>query len=295
MRDTFSTFHPGINFLLFAAVMGVAVFSMHPVFLATALLTGALYYRRLAGRKARRFLLGMIPVFLISSAVNPLFSHQGMSLLFYMWDGNPVTLESIAYGAASGAMLVGMLLWFACLNAAMTSDKWIYLFGRMLPALSLVLSMTLRFVPRFRRQMGRIADAQKCVGRDVSSGNAAQRAGHGLKLLSILATWALENSVETADSMKSRGYGLRGRTNYSIYRFDTRDRMLAVALCLAFLWTAACLVSGRVRMLCYPLLEMNALTPLSLSAYTAYLALCLTPLLLDLWEDVQWLYFRSKI
>ena len=51
------------------------------------------------------------------------------------------------YGLASAALLSATLLWFTCYNTVMTSDKFIYLFGRVIPALSLVLSMTMRFVP----------------------------------------------------------------------------------------------------------------------------------------------------
>ena len=89
----------------------------------------------------------------------------------------------------------------------MTSDKFVYLFGRVIPALSLVLSMTLRFVPKFKAQVKIVSSAQRCVGRDVSNGGVLQRARNGLTILSILVTWALENAIETADSMRSRGYG----------------------------------------------------------------------------------------
>lgn len=92
----------------------------------------------------------------------------------------------------------------------MTSDKFVYLFGRIIPALSLVLSMSLRFVPRFTAQIKVISNAQKCVGRDVGSGGLIKRAKQGIKILSILVTWALENAIDTADSMKDRGYGLPG-------------------------------------------------------------------------------------
>lgn len=145
-------------------------------------------------------------------------------MLFYLKDGNPVTLESIVYGLASGLMLAGVISWFSVFHEVMTSDKFMYLFGKVIPAFSLLLSMTLRFVPRFTEQIRRVAEAQQCIGRNVNNGNVFQRAAHGLKILSITTTWALENSVETADSMKSRAYGLRGRTNFSIYRFDPEGR-----------------------------------------------------------------------
>lgn len=44
--------------------------------------------------------------------------------------GNPLTLESLWYGAAAGGMLVCILMWFHCYNVVMTSEKFIHLFGR---------------------------------------------------------------------------------------------------------------------------------------------------------------------
>lgn len=58
-----------------------------------------------------------------------------------------------------------------------------------------------------------------------------KRAKHGIKIMSILVTWALENAIDTADSMKDRGYGLPGRTAFSIYRFDRRDKERCCTCC----------------------------------------------------------------
>ena len=77
----------------------------------------------------------------------------------------------------------------------MTSDKFIYLFGRMIPALSLVFAMVLRFVPKFQAQFRVISQGQQCIGRDLSQGNLLTRARNGLTILSILTTWALENAI----------------------------------------------------------------------------------------------------
>ena len=116
-----------------------------------------------------------------------------------------------------------MILWFSCYNQIMTSDKFIYLFGRIIPAMSLMLSMALRFVPHFIAQLKVIRNGQKCVGMDVSNGKWFKKVRYALNMVSILVTWALENAIETADSMKSRGYGLKGRTAFSIYRLNRRD------------------------------------------------------------------------
>ena len=86
--------------------------------------------------------------------------------------------------------------------------------------------MVLRFVPKYKAQIKNISNGQKCIGRDVSNGNIITRARNGIKILSIMITWALENAIETADSMKSRGYGLKDVISFSIFRFDRRDKII---------------------------------------------------------------------
>ena len=141
-----------------------------------------------------------------------------------------MTLEALVYGVVLGTVMFVVIQWFSCYNQVMTSDKFVYLFGRIIPALSLVLSMALRFVPEFLHQLKVIRNGQKGMGRDISEGNLFQRIRYGLNILSILITWALENAIETSDSMKSRGYGLPGRTAFSIYRFTNRDKILGTVM-----------------------------------------------------------------
>ena len=107
----------------------------------------------------------------------------------------------------------------------MTTDKFIYLFGRIIPALSLILSMALRFVPRFTAQLKVIRSGQKTMGRDVSEGSLFARIRHGLNMLSILVTWRWKRQLtillipcEAGDD------GLKGRTAFSIYHFTRKDK-----------------------------------------------------------------------
>ena len=172
MDDTLRTCHPAVSFAYFALVIACAMLLMHPVCLAVSL-TGALVYAgELGGRRAlaghlkfalpvlllggkglRRHLLWLLPMALLAAAVNPAFVHQGVTILAYLPSGNPLTLESLLYGLAAGAMLSAVALWFVCVTDVITSDKVVYLFGRVIPALSLLLSMILRFVPRFVRRL----------------------------------------------------------------------------------------------------------------------------------------------
>ena len=295
-RDVFSTYHPLINFMYFVVVIGCSMFVMHPIFLFLSVVGGFSYYFYLKRNKAVKTALWMmLPVFLISAVINPLFSHEGMTILWYFSSGNPLTLESIIYGLASGLMIVCVLNWFSCYQVVMTSDKFIYLFGKIIPALSLILSMVFRFVPKFKTQIIKISDSQKCIGRDVTNGNVLERAHHGMKILSIVTTWALENSVETADSMRSRGYGLRGRTNFSKYRFDTRDKMMGLVIAVLGLAVTGGIIGKTVSFLYYPMILVNQNTAGAVIVYFCYGVLCMLPLTVNIIEDIKWHYLKSKI
>ena len=288
-RDTFSSFHPIINFLYFALVLIFTMFLMHPVSLLISLACALTYAVNLNGRKAVRFSLQfMLPMMLIAAIVNPAFNHVGMTILTYLPSGNPLTLESILYGLASAAMLAAVITWFSCYNAVMTSDKFVYLFGRVIPALSLVLSMTLRFVPKFKSQLQVVSEAQRCVGRDVSNGSLLQRAKYAITILSIMVTWSLENAIETADSMKSRGYGLPGRTAFSIYRFDDRDKAVLCWLCFCGFYIFSGWMVGGLQWQYYPLLKGTLTGAFPVSFQLVYLALCLTPVVVNAVENRKW-------
>jgi energy-coupling factor transport system permease protein len=185
-----------------------------------------------------------------------------------------------------------VILWFTCYNAVMTSDKFIYLFGRIIPASSLIFSMVLRFVPKFKAQVTQISNAQKCVGRDIGSGTYLERARHGMKILSVMVTWALENAVETADSMKSRGYGLKGRTSFSIFRFDARDRGVSLIMAgfIAVLLIGAC--CGRNNIQYFPSIKAVDMNGFSILIYSAYAMFCIMPICLNIMEEIKWKHLQ---
>ncbi len=293
-RDTFSSYHPLINFLYFGLVLLFSMVYMHPLCLGISLVCALAYSIYLNGRKAVRFnLMYMLPLFIIAALFNPAFSHEGGTILAYLPSGNPLTLESIAYGIGAAAMIVSVITWFSCYNEIMTSDKFIYLFGRVIPALSLILSMTLRFVPKFKTQIRIVSDAQKCVGRGASAGGLLARARNGLTILSILITWALENAIETADSMKSRGYGLPGRTAFSIYRFDHRDKAAVVYLLLCGTYILAGAYLGGMRWRYYPTMKGVTFGAYPVSVFLCYFALCIMPVIINIREDRKWRALQS--
>jgi energy-coupling factor transport system permease protein len=232
---------------------------------------------------------------LVTAVINPAFNHEGATILTYLHTGNPLTLESIAYGIAASAMLAAMVCWFSCYNEIMTSDKFVYLFGRIIPAMSLVLSMSLRFVPKFKAKIKEVSQAQRCIGRDVSNGGIIERARHGITILSIMITWSLENAIETADSMKSRGYGLPGRTAFSIYRMDGRDKKALAAIFILGMFVLTGGILGELKWRYFPTMKGKSAGILSTSLWLAYMGLCLVPVIVDRVEEHQWKATQSKI
>ena len=232
---------------------------------------------------------------LITALVNPAFNHEGATILTYFHTGNPLTFESMIYGVAAATMLASVVCWFSCYNEIMTSDKFVYLFGRIIPAMSLILSMSLRFVPRLKHQIKVASDAQRCIGRDVSNGSILSRARHGITILSIVITWALENAIETADSMKSRGYGLPGRTAFSIYRFDARDKNAITAILILGAYVLLGGIAGGLKWRYFPTIKGRMGEFYTISLYLAYVALCLVPVIVDRKEEQQWKATQLKI
>ena len=218
-HHAFLACHPAVNLLYFVLVLTFSMFFLHPLCLAVSLCAALWCAAQLnGGRAVRRTALWLAPTALLAALVNLAFNHQGATILAYLPSGNPLTLESIAYGFAAAAMLAAVVLWFSCWNTVMTSDKLMHLFGRVVPALSLLLSMTLRFVPRFQAKLREVTAARRGMGLYAEKGRL-QKLKSAVTVFSVMVTWSLENAVETADSMKSRGYGLPGRTGYSASKY----------------------------------------------------------------------------
>lgn len=303
MKDAFSGFHPMVNFMYFAAVIGFSMFFMHPVCLGISLICASAYAIYLHGRKAIKIgMLFMLPMLIITAAMNPLFNHRGATILTYLPNGNPLTLESTLFGIAAAVMLITVIIWFSCFNAVITGDKFIYLFGRLSPALSSILSMSLRFVPRFRAQMKVIINAQKSINPRARLGvrqgvmlGMKQGIRQGVNILSITITWALENGIETADSMKNRGYGLPGRTAFSIFTFTRRDAYACVylTLCVAVVIFGA--LTGAYHFRYFPTVRGQISGIGTITVFAAYLALAAFPIIINIKEELYWKRIVSKI
>ncbi len=292
----FKTYHPIVNFTYFVFVIGFSCFFMHPVCLVISLASGFIYFVMLKGRRqVKATLIYILPMLTFMALINPVFNHDGVTIINYLPNGNPITLESIVYGFCAAAMIASTICHFSCYNEVMTSDKFIYLFGKIIPSMSLIISMTLRFVPKLASQLKVVINAQRCMGRDISNGSIIKRAKCGLNILSIITTWSLENAIETADSMKARGYGIPGRTAFSIFTFDKRDKKALICILILGTYTLVGNLMGGMYFKFFPAMKATNVSPFALSVFVAYLLLCICPIVIEIWEVRKWKALRSKI
>ena len=292
MEDAFSKRHPAVNFAFFLGAIGCAVVIQHPAYLAVGITSGICYYLLLHGRKGVRNILAMLPIFLILTLANPLFNTYGERVLFYCF-GRPYTLEALLYGLAIGGIFLEMLLWFGCYNAVLTSDKFTALFGNLIPALSLLLVMVLRLIPNLTRKAAQIAGARKSIGKGAAEGDTnREKLEDGMSILGALTSWALEGSVVTADSMRSRGYGTSKRTSFMIYRMTGLDFGLLAALAVLFL--LAVFVGDKTANFT-PTMDIAKIDGWNSLGLVAYAAFLLLPTALHIKEAIQWHISRSRI
>lgn len=286
----FKGYHPIVNLIYFVAVMGFSMMFLHPVCLVISLSAAFMYSVMLKGTKAiKTNLLYMIPVVVVTALLNPLFNHRGITVVTMLPDGNPLTAEAVIYGFCAAVMIVSVICWFSCYNEIMTSDKFIYIFGKIIPALSLVISMTLRFVPRFIRQMKLSFDAQKISGVKKSKLKTA------VSVFSSVITWSLESAVDTSDSMRARGYGISGRTAFSIFKFDTRDGLALISILALSVYIIAGHILDATYFNFYPMILYADVSAYSVSVMACYALLCFMPIIIELWEVRKWKRLISKI
>lgn len=287
-NDEFIKYHPLVNFLYFTAVIAFSMIFRNPVCQGVSYVIALIYGTYLKGMSHLKFnLTYMLFVGVLTALINPLFNHGGVTILAYLPSGNPFTLESVLFGISSALMLISTVNWFLCMNEVFTSDKFMYLFGKIIPSLSLIFSMTLRFVPRFTQQFKKTMYAQKCMGRGVNSGNIYTRVKNAVNVMSIMITWSLEMGADTADSMKSRGFGLKGRTAFSLYKVEKRDVFSMIFIVLSSLFVVCMTLKGELAFSYFPAISYR-FGGLGICTVLVYGAICIMPLIINLWEDIKW-------
>lgn len=259
-------------------MVAFTIWLRHPVFLGISFLAAFILSVKLSGRKALLFNCILLPVLLVFVLVFASFHHFGVTVLFQWEAGNPVTVESLVYSLITSVCIGAVILWMSCVHAVISTDQIVYLFGRISPKLSLFLSVLLRMVPKVKIQYRKIAVAQQAIGRGSNQGNPLERIQHFFRIFSILLTWMIESFIHSSESMKSRGYTLKGRTAYALYRFDRRDRALLLVIFAGMLITIMAGLLDQAYFRFSPILISNPVTGMSWVFYIIFFLYSIFPL-----------------
>lgn len=283
--NTFKNFHPITLFFYFLFVLFISIFSFNPLFLLFGFFGSISFYACISDFKAvfKSIIFYIILIFAVT-ATNPIFSHNGATVLFFIND-NRITLEALIYGAVLGLMIAVAVIWFRCFNLVFDSEKILYFLGKSFPRLALVFSMTLNFIPNLLRSFKNINTAQRLSGKKNS------RIKRYLNSFSAVITQSMENAMITSDSMKARGYGLKKRTFYSRFKFTFYDlTYLAVSIVLFSLSLA-----GNTSFEFYPYFVIPKADTLNILSYISFLILSFIPFLFEVKEGAKWKFLISKI
>ena len=275
----FEDYNPITVFLYFIGVTGIVMLCRNIWLYVISLSFALLYFGFSGSTKKRKAALGFFFLFLICVVINPILSHNGVTVLFFI-NNKPITLEAFLYGISMACMIVGVFIWFFCFSQIFTSEKLIYLFGHVSLKAALLLSMSLRFIPLFARQSEKIKQSQRALGL-YREDNVIDTVRGNLRVFSIMVTWSLENGIITADSMEARGYGSGHRTGFS--RFCFRKKDVIVLLLIILLMTAVLIMLwlGQLQQTFYPEIKLPKWNVFSQVAYSAYGALVLLPVAVE--------------
>lgn len=284
MKNIFSTYHPAANLAFFLAALVLAMVSLQPILIAISIMIGSVYSIYLSGwRRFFSTLWFRLLIFGVVTIVNPLTNHRGLTVLFEIWE-NPITLEALLNGMASGGMLVSIFIWFDCFNILITNEKFLFLFGRILPGTALLLSMTLKMIPEAKIKARSVENGQIGLyggGQD----NRRELIRSKLNVISVLMGWMLEDGIITADAMTARGYGVARRTSYRGYRWRFADSAFLLFLALLLAGLIAIGIFGPFSF--YPYLELSWSMDLCIG-YAIYALLLALPLILDGLDHMLW-------
>jgi len=221
--------------------------------------------------------------------LNPFLVSRGTNILFY-FRGKQVTLEATMYGVVMAIALVSVIVMFVSFNILLNGNKFLYIFSKVLPRTAFLLMLAIRFVPLLKSRFDEIRAVQRVRGTTMTVGSLRQRARNGMHMIQILLTWSLEEAIQTADSMKARGYGIGKKTSYIPYRMEKRDWGWLITLLILF---SICIWGGTLgygKIVIYPELGTLHLYTLDWMLFGCMIVIIAFPLIVEGRERLRWKY-----
>lgn len=290
---TQNRFHPITLLIFFITIMLLTMFSPSVIITATSLICAVLCLFIIKKEKPLRSLFSYFALFLLITATNPLFSHKGSTPLFFI-NGNAFTLEALLFGANFSAMLISILIWSRVFISIFTSDKMLAIISKASPKIATVISVSLGFIPKLKRESSEVTATQTAIGA-YSSKSLTDRLVSRIRSAGSLIQKSSENAIETSMAMEARGYSLKNKTSYSCYKFKAIDAFLSSFFVAVFSYFCIASVCLNLKTDFYPAFSGIDFSFFSTLSYILFFILAMFLIICEIKEAILWKFLKRKI
>lgn len=211
------------------------------------LIVGLVYLKGIS--QIRYILIMFLFFFLVSLTVNFIFTNAGTSVIFQISElpiiggHKRLSLELILFTLTATCRLIYIIMMFNLISILTNEDRTMAFFSRYLRNFPLLLSFSIRLIPKLKEDYKRLEHIFKLRGFSVinkkENSSSKKRSGgiFGIKkiinpklmgaLLRTLLMNSLEDSLQFAESMQARGFGdFKKRSVYSKERLSIIDILI---------------------------------------------------------------------
>ncbi len=283
--------HPAIYVIYYLLLIILAFLYNDPYYLISFLaLISVLIMLQGITREVVQIIKFFIPMSLLIIIINPLTSHEGTTRIYIM-GSYFITLEALVYGIIMSLSLLIILLVFASYNRSVSYQEMLYLFSKRFPHISMIIVMALRFIPLLSYRLTEVNKVHQFDEKNENQeekGSKIERIKKTAKMMSVVVSWSLEESMLTAKSMKARGYGVKERTSYLSYNYRRIDYLFLLLIFATCLVCVIGLAQGYGRINIYPTLSFSIHENILNMYYLLFLILLLPLIYLEFKEKLAW-------
>ena len=106
-----------------------------------------------------------LPVILFITLLNTIFTHVGDTHI-YIFGSYYVTFEALVYGVIMAVTFFLVTLTFIAYNTYVSYQDMLYVFSKKYPNLSMIIIMSLRFVPLIQKRSNELLELSKLKNRN---------------------------------------------------------------------------------------------------------------------------------
>ncbi len=228
--------------------------------------------------------------------INPLVSKSGRTVLYKsphipMFGKIKITIESLAFGTNMGLKLICIIFIFSLYGLLTDRDDTFVFFSKYAHKLTLMLSMTNNIIHRLILDIKRVREVMILRGVCFNEKNLFKRIHAYYPLLKVVLISALEGSIDRAEALYSKQYGMQKRTSYISLQMKKVDHFLNISHLILFIVFILGILKGYGNYNFYPTLQPFEKKEL------CFLVLLNIPLLINIliiWGCKYWRFSISK-